>query len=154
MTATTLTCPECGDDVWDLPHGHKLAKCWNTEGHADGGTLAFDTMSDEDDTLDMSANYSVHGFGGIAFYLLGYDTRTIEESWEYSGEGDVDEESSYFYNEPEEVEDRDYVRAVMVGDDHVHTVDVDDLTLIAREDFCGECGQIGCGHDGLDRDDS
>lgn len=45
----TLTCPECGEDVWDLPYGHKLAKCWNTEGHADGGTLAFDTMSDDED---------------------------------------------------------------------------------------------------------
>ena len=41
-----LKCPECGEDVWDKPHGHKLAKCWNTEGHAHGGTLAFDTMED------------------------------------------------------------------------------------------------------------
>jgi predicted RNA-binding Zn-ribbon protein involved in translation (DUF1610 family) len=43
-----LHCPECGEEVWDLPRGHKLAKCWNSEGHADGGTLAFDTMDDED----------------------------------------------------------------------------------------------------------
>jgi hypothetical protein len=41
-----LTCPECGEPVWDGPKGHKLAKCWNTEGHADGGTLAFDTVAD------------------------------------------------------------------------------------------------------------
>lgn len=44
-----LKCPECGEEVWDVPNGSKLAKCWNTEGHADGGTLAFDTM-DEDET--------------------------------------------------------------------------------------------------------
>lgn len=48
MTADSLTCPECGEPVWDGPEGHKLAKCWNTSGHADGGTLAFDTMPDED----------------------------------------------------------------------------------------------------------
>lgn len=55
MPATqTLTCPECGEDVWDLPYGHKLAKCWNTEGHADGGTLAFDTMSDEEERESLS----------------------------------------------------------------------------------------------------
>ena len=39
-----LCCPECGETVWDGPSGHKLAKCWNTEGHASGGTLAFDTL--------------------------------------------------------------------------------------------------------------
>lgn len=40
-------CPECGAAVWDGPKGDKLAKCWNTEGHASGGTLAFDTMGDD-----------------------------------------------------------------------------------------------------------
>lgn len=41
-----LLCPECGEEVWDLPFASKLAKCWNAEGHSDGGTLAFDTMED------------------------------------------------------------------------------------------------------------
>lgn len=41
-----LTCPECGEIVWDLPQGSKLAKCWNSENHANGGTLAFDTMEE------------------------------------------------------------------------------------------------------------
>ena len=45
MTAE-LKCPECGEEVWDGPEGYKLAKCWNSEGHASGGTLAFDTMTD------------------------------------------------------------------------------------------------------------
>lgn len=35
-------CPECGEVVWDVANGSKLAKCWNAEGHASGGTLAFD----------------------------------------------------------------------------------------------------------------
>jgi hypothetical protein len=44
-----LRCPECDADVWDGPEGSKLAKCWNAEGHADGGTLAFDAMEDDED---------------------------------------------------------------------------------------------------------
>lgn len=43
-----LRCPECGETVWDLPHGSKLAKCWNSEGHESGGTLAFDTMGEDE----------------------------------------------------------------------------------------------------------
>ena len=46
--ASALTCPECGEAVWDGPLGHKLAKCWNAEGHESGAPLAFDTMSDEE----------------------------------------------------------------------------------------------------------
>jgi hypothetical protein len=41
----------------------------------------------------------------------------------------------------------------MVGDDTRHLVDVDDLTELPREDFCGECGQIGCSHDGYPREE-
>lgn len=43
------------------------------------------------------------------------------------------------------------MRVVMVGDDKVHIVDKDDCTEIPEEDYCHECGQIGCTHDGLDR---
>jgi hypothetical protein len=38
--------------------------------------------------------------------------------------------------------------AIMVGDDHEWHLDVADITLLDRDEFCGECGQIGCGHDG------
>lgn len=44
-----LTCPECGEIVWDGPQGSKLAKCWNAEQHESGRPLAFDTMDDEDE---------------------------------------------------------------------------------------------------------
>jgi hypothetical protein len=45
----TLCCPECGEEIWDLPYGSKLAKCWNAhEGVGGTGTLAFDTMSDDE----------------------------------------------------------------------------------------------------------
>lgn len=70
-------------------------------------------------TLDMDAHYRVDGWGrGIAFYLLGYVLET---------------------------EDRSRVRAVMVGDDEVHIVDVEDLHVIPEDGFCRGCGQIGCG---------
>ena len=95
-------------------------------------------------TLDLDARYRVTYYGGIAFYLLGYATEWTEESWEYCGEGDPDDEANYLYNEPEEIEDRQRVRAVMVGDDYVHMVDVDDLEPLADDAYCRECGQIGC----------
>jgi len=28
-----------------------------------------------------------------------------------------------------------------------------DVTPLKREDYCGSCGQVGCRHDGLDRED-
>lgn len=48
-------------------------------------------------------------------------------------------------------ETRSSVRVVMVGDDRRHIVDVDELEPIADDDYCGECGQIGCAHDGRAR---
>jgi len=96
--------------------------------------------------LDLDAYYRVEGYNGIAWYLTGYATKTTEESWEYSGEGDPEDEANYFYNEPEELEDREHVIAVMVGDDRKFTFEVDELTMLDEDDFCHGCGQIGCGH--------
>ena len=39
----------------------------------------------------------------------------------------------------------------MVGDDRLEAVDLDELVDIDRADYCGECGQVGCAHDGMDR---
>lgn len=82
--------------------------------------------------LDFDARYSVAGYGGIAFYLLGY-VPIIDEDSEWSGF---------------ERADPDRVRAVMVGDDRVHEVDVCDLTRLDDDAYCSVCGQIGCSHDG------
>jgi hypothetical protein len=80
--------------------------------------------------------YSVAGWGtGIAWHVLGWETAPDEDT-EWSG-----------YEER-----TGNVLAVMVGDDERHSIDPDDVTPIKREDYCGECGQIGCGHDGLDRE--
>lgn len=44
------------------------------------------------------------------------------------------------------------VVAVMVGDDSEHEHDPDDLAEIRDEDYCAECGQIGCTADGREHD--
>jgi hypothetical protein len=73
--------------------------------------------------------YSVRGYRGIAFYVLGWETGPDEET-EWSG-----------------FESRTgRVLAVMVGDDHRHSVDPDDVEPIDPESFCRDCGQIGCVH--------
>lgn len=60
-----LTCPECGAEVWDGSQGHKLAKCWNAEGHASGAPLAFDTMNEEGKTmLDKLLRFEVLWYSG------------------------------------------------------------------------------------------
>lgn len=104
--------------------------------------------------IDFDAYYRVKGYGGVAWHLLGYQQRWRETEPELVCE-DVEHDHDdlcYLLNEPEQVEDRDWVQAVMVGDDTIHQIEVEDLTVLPREDFCGECGQIGCTHDGLERD--
>ena len=78
--------------------------------------------------LDFDSRYRVEGYGGIAFYLRGY-VKERDEDYEWSGI---------------ETENRDLVEAVMVGDDRVHIVDVSDLTELKVDEYCPECGQIGC----------
>lgn len=85
--------------------------------------------------LDFDARYTVDGWDGIAFYLRGY----VEEP-------DADTEWTGLL-----VTDRERVRAVMVGDDREHIVDVSDLTKLGEDDYCHVCGQIGCEHDGRER---
>jgi len=80
--------------------------------------------------IDFDAYYKVKGWEGIAFYLLG-PVMHRDEDYEWTGI---------------ETPDDNMVRAVMVGDDGVHTVDRDDLIKIDEEEFCHGCGQIGCGH--------
>jgi hypothetical protein len=79
--------------------------------------------------LDFSARYQVASHEGIAFYLTGYKVERIYDS---------------NWDDIEEVEDRQFVNAIMVGDDHIHVVDIDDLTVINDDEYCPECGQIGC----------
>lgn len=106
-------------------------------------------------SLDMGAHYTVAGYGGIAWYVVGYATEWTEGKWVFLGDDDddPDDETFYAWNEPEEYDDPSRVRCVMVGDDRTFTFDVDELAPIAELDYCAECGQIGCTADGRSRDD-
>lgn len=81
--------------------------------------------------IDFGARYRVATMPGVAFWLKGYVQIP---------DGFPD------YAMPDYVDDESRVRAVMVGDDREHVVDVEDLTVIGEDDYCSGCGQIGCGH--------
>lgn len=89
----------------------------------------------DDATFDAPA-YVETRRPGVAWYVLGWETEPDEDTG-WSG-----------------MENRTgRIVAVMVGDDRRFTFDRDELAPLKREDYCGECGQIGCAHDGLDRSD-
>lgn len=73
--------------------------------------------------------YTVRGWRGVAFVVLGWETEP-DEATEWTGQ---------------EVRTGNLL-VVMIGDDKRHSVDPDDVSPIAEEEFCRECGQIGCGH--------
>ena len=92
----------------------------------------------ESDNETYSADaYTVAGHSGIGWYVLGWQT-----------EPDADTEWSGIENRTGELV------CVMVGDDAHWLFDPSDVTALARADYCGECGQIGCSHDGLDRSEA
>lgn len=77
-----------------------------------------------------------HRNEGVAYHILGWETEPDEDT-EWTGQ---------------EVR-TGRVLAVMVGDDYRYAFDLDELTKIDRESYCGSCGQIGCTHDGYERED-
>jgi hypothetical protein len=77
--------------------------------------------------------------------VLGWEVEPGAAEWY-----DDDAKEWVFDEEPEPVR-TGRVIVVMIGDDRHHTVDEDDVQPLAREDYCGECGQVGCTHDGLAR---
>jgi hypothetical protein len=87
------------------------------------------------DTFNADAYREKRG-ASVAWTVLGWET-VPDEDTEWSG---------YEYRTGRIV-------AVMVGDDSKHTFDPDDLIPLSREEYCGECGQIGCSHDGYDREE-
>ena len=83
-------------------------------------------------SLAIGALVKVRGFSGVACTYVGPE---VERYW------DLDE-GIY----PEEPEERETGMAivVMVGDDHKHVVDFDDMTLIPDGENICSCGQLGC----------
>ncbi len=95
-----------------------------------------DWQAEATDGLDLEARYTVDGWGaGIAFWIDGPEL-VPDEDTEWTG-----------YEAP-----TGRVLVVMVGDDRRHSVDPEDLTLLDELAYCFECGQVGCTHDGRDRE--
>lgn len=94
--------------------------------------------------LDLNTRYRVTGHGGVAFELLGYE-RVWVPTMVLMTDGDGNE-----YEVPDDSGEGNWeytegsVRVRMVGDDRVFTEDIDDLTPLGDDDYCPECGQIGC----------
>ncbi len=84
---------------------------------------------EEDDKTFWADAYTVAGWRGIAFRVLGWQL-----------EADEDTEWTGIYQRTGDV------FCIMVGDDKVHAIDLDDLHPLSVEEFCGSCGQIGCTH--------
>lgn len=110
------------------------------------------TGVDEENGLDFDAYYIVTGREGIAWFLWGYSLEQTEENAELicDERGDPDDtdehehgDSCYQYDEPELYEQKQFVRASMVGDDQIELIDVTDLMQIDPDDVCS-CGAIGC----------
>jgi hypothetical protein len=104
--------------------------------------------------ISMDQGYfSAKGFGGIALRVVAYP-KVWEPDFSFAMDS-FGEEYEYDTGNGEWVENPDSGRVLvcMVGDNRKYELDREDLTPLAREEFCGECGQIGCAHDGLDRDE-
>jgi hypothetical protein len=95
--------------------------------------------TDNAEPIKVGGRYRHYAFEGIAVSVIEYPY--IRTMYDWSEDMEVDEEH--------------YESAVvrMVGDDAKHVVEVHDLKPLDEDDYCHECGQIGCTHDGRDRDD-
>jgi len=71
--------------------------------------------------------YRVKGYRGIAFSVFGWEIEPDSDT-EWTG-----------------IETRTgNVIAVMVGDDRQFSIEPEDLSPLEENDYCFECGQIGC----------
>jgi hypothetical protein len=78
--------------------------------------------------------FLVEGNGGVAWRCAGAEERPDEDT-HWSG-----------YEVP-----TGRVLLVMVGDNAAYGFDPEDVSVLDELDYCHVCGQLGCGHDGLDR---
>lgn len=90
---------------------------------------------EEDDKAFPAHAYRVDRYNGIACYVRGWEVEPDEDT-EWTG-----------YNVR-----TGRVVVQMVGDDRLFAVDPETVHALEREEYCGSCGQMGCTHDGLDRD--
>ena len=79
--------------------------------------------------------FTVEQYRGVAFYSHGEQTEPDEDT-EWSG---IENPTGK-------------VVMTMVGDDHKYLVDPEDIEPLDELAYCAECGQIGCTHDGRERE--
>lgn len=91
------------------------------------------TGTSQSNEFDFEKAYTADGWSdGIAFRVYKWETKPDEDT-EWSG-----------YEVP-----TGNVLAHMIGDDQEFSFDPLELTAIADEDYCSECGQVGCKGDTL-----
>lgn len=90
---------------------------------------------ESDPEYDSIDAYRVDGYSGIAWRVWGWETEPTPDT-EWDGI----------------LERTGRLVCVMIGDDQCHYFNPDAVFPIAREDYCGVCGQMDCGHDGLERE--
>lgn len=78
--------------------------------------------------FDFEPAYRADGYSGVAWRVDGFETEPDEDT-EWSG-----------YENP-----TGRLVAHMIGDDRPFTFEPEELTPIEEDDYCGSCGQIGCG---------
>ena len=76
---------------------------------------------------DPDAAYRIDGWDGIAWHWYGDETEPDEDT-EWSG-----------YEVP-----TGRVLMVMIGDDRRYSIDPADCAILADDDYCPSCGQVGC----------
>jgi hypothetical protein len=94
--------------------------------------------------VDFGKYVTAEGYGGIAFWMDDW-TKDIQEKYVEYFDSDDSGEVFFGWEEVEVISDS-VVECYMVGDDRMFKFDISDLTRIDVNDFCGSCGQIGCGH--------
>jgi hypothetical protein len=91
-------------------------------------------------SFDFSKAYRVDGHDGIAWRATSHVEESVLVHDYYE-----DDDGSASYAEYEDVVNTSMVNAHMVGDDRNFVFDVDDLTPLEDDEYCGSCGQVGCG---------
>ena len=87
---------------------------------------------------------SVDGYSGVAWRIVDIEKEYIPIMYR-----EWDPDSGEWYDaESDEFDEVDGERweCWMVGDDRPFFFEPSELTAISDDDFCGGCGQLGCGH--------
>jgi hypothetical protein len=104
----------------------------------------------------LTSRYQVSNWPGVAVWVKGWVVeKRVEEVWIQDPDGLESDEDFEVpgYWEGEEIEEHTgMIGVVMVGDDHIHHIDPDDLQPCPG--YCIECGQIGCGCMPTDEDEA